>query len=54
MIQESIKEKEFASTLLHYDLTGFIAECHLPHHSKFMFCDGEEQILGVHQFSAEL
>jgi inorganic pyrophosphatase len=32
MIEESIKEKEFATTLLQYDLTGFIAECHLPHH----------------------
>lgn len=43
MIEESIKEKEFASTLLQYDLTGFIAECHLPHHSRFMFNDGEER-----------
>lgn len=46
MIEESIKEKEFASTLLQYDLTGFIAECHLPHHSRFMFNDGEERPWG--------
>ena len=46
MIEDSIKEKEFATTLLQYDLTGFIAECHLPHHSEFMFNDGEERPWG--------
>lgn len=46
MIEESIKEKEFSSTLLQYDLTGFIAECHLPHHSNFMFNKGEERPWG--------
>jgi hypothetical protein len=43
MIEESIEEKTFASTLLQNNLTGFIAECHLPTHSKFSFKEGEER-----------
>jgi hypothetical protein len=46
MIEESVKEKEFSTLLLQNDITGFIAECHLPHHSKFMFNDGEERPWG--------
>lgn len=46
MIEESIKEKEFETLLLQQDITGFIAECHLPHHSKFMFKEGEERPYG--------
>ena len=43
LIKESIKEKEFASLLFRYDITGFLAECHFPECSNFKFYDDKEK-----------
>lgn len=43
LIKDSIKEKEFASLLFRYDITGFLAECHIPESSGFKFKKGEDK-----------
>jgi len=43
LIEDSIKDKEFITNIFHYGHTGFIAKCHLPHHSDFRFKEGESE-----------
>ena len=42
-IKDSIKDEEFAHTLLRHDMTGFLAECRMPECSNFRFTDGKEK-----------
>ncbi len=46
LIKDNVEEKELSSLLFQNNMTGFLAECHLPHHSKFMFNDGQERPWG--------
>lgn len=41
-IKDSIKDEEFAHTLLQHDMTGFLAECRMPECSNFRFSEGKE------------
>lgn len=42
-IKNSIKDEEFANTLLQYDMTGFLAECRMPECSNFRFTEGKDK-----------
>ena len=42
-IKDSIKDEEFAHTLLQHDMTGFLAECRMPECSNFRFTEGKEK-----------
>ena len=42
LIESEIKDDTLAGLLLRYDITGFLAQCMMPEHSKFMFKEGEE------------
>ena len=42
-IKDSIKDEEFAHTLLQQDMTGFLAECRMPECSNFRFTEGKEK-----------
>jgi hypothetical protein len=42
-IKDSIKDEEFAHTLLQHDMTGFLAECRMPECSNFKFTEGKEK-----------
>lgn len=43
LIKDSIEDKEFAGTLLQYDKTGFIAQCHIPTCSDFIIVEGKDR-----------
>jgi hypothetical protein len=43
LITDHIEEKELSSLLLQYDMTGFLAECHMPEHYDFRFNEGEDE-----------
>lgn len=42
-ITDHIKEKELSSLLLQNDMTGFLAECHMPEHYDFRFNRGDDR-----------
>ena len=46
MIADEIEEKSLSGFLLQHKRTGFLAECRMPEHSRFMFNEGEERPCG--------
>lgn len=43
LIESEVKDETLVGLLLRYDMTGFLAECRMPEHSRFMFNEGEER-----------